>query len=331
MSEQGIGVRNQLTPWTTVTGYVQMWSFIESIARSKGNPNYPDTRQGYLKLEGPFGSFTAGRTRTLFSRGATDIDVLYAHKWGVGFPSTIDSSGPTQGMVGFGVLGSGFAAGMIYGTPNFHGLQLNVGIFDPAALGGAQWNGTKLPRAESELTGEWKFGSTGKLVVFVNGAYQKLYKQGQCTPGPQSPCDPETVEGFGSGLRFEIGPFHLGLAQHYGKGLGLGYALENTYAVADAATHLRWSDGYYIQTQVVVNKFDFFTGWGISRIFLTDLDKATPELSVIKYQMGYNAGVVYNFTPNLHLDVEYFHADARWWLGEKQVLNCGASGMTFNW
>jgi hypothetical protein len=326
----GVGVRNHLTPWTTLSGYIQIWSFIESEVRTKANPNLPDVRQGYAKLEGLWGSFLAGRTRTLFSRGATDINVLYAHRWGVGFPNAIDSKGPTQGMVGFGVLGSGFAAAMIYATPVLAGFQLSVGAFDPATLGGPGWNGTKYARPESELTFERRFGQTGKIVLFANGAHQKLYKPGQCIPSPQNPCD-ETVLGFGYGGRFELGPVHLGVAGHYGKGLGLSYALENSYAVADAETHLRWGDGYYVQSQFVIGRFDVFAGWGIARVFLSDLDLVSPAVSVIKYQMGINGGIVFNVTPSCHFDLEYFRAEARWWLGEKQVLNTGAFGMTFNW
>ena len=95
--------------------------------------------------------------------------------------------------------------------------------------------------------------------------------------------------------------------------------------------NLRKSDGYYVQSQVVVHKFDFFAGWGIARIFMTDLDRNTVGLSVIKHQMGINGGVVYNLTPSLHIDLEYFRASAEWFLGEKQTLNCGATGMIFNW
>ena len=329
-NQLGLGVRGHVTEWTTVTGYIQIWAYVESDVRNKSNPNPADVRQGYAKLEGPWGNFIAGRTRTLFSRGATDINVLYAHKWGVGFPNAIDAKGPTQGMVGFGVMGSGFAAGMIYGTPVFAGFQLNVGLFDPATIGGPGWNGTKYPRSEAELTFERKFGETGKFVFFANEAYQKVYKPGQCTAATDNPCD-ETVVGVGYGGRFELGPVHLGVAGHYGKGLGLSYALENSYAAADAETHLRWSDGYYVQGQVVLNKFDLFAGWGEARVFMTDLDLKSPSVSVIKYQMGINAGVVYNVTPNVHLDLEYFRAEAAWWLGEKQILNCGSAGMTFNW
>lgn len=326
----GFGVRGQITPWTTVTGYIQLWTYIESEDRNKSNPNYPDARQGYAQLQGLWGSFTAGRQRTLTSRGATDINVLYGHKWGVGFPNSIERKGPTLGMVGFGVLGSGFAAGMVYGTPTFGGLQLNVGIFDPATLGGPGWNGTKYVRPETELRFERNFGATGKVVLFANGAYQKVYKPGQCIPAPDNPCE-ETVIGVGYGGRFEIGPFHVGAAGHYGKGLGMSYALENSYAVGDLETHLRWSDGYYLQLQVVARKFDFFAGGGIARLFMTELDKNTTALSVLRYQLGINGGIVYNVTPNVHVDLEYFLAKAAWWLGETQVLHCPAAGMTFNW
>jgi hypothetical protein len=332
-NQLGLGVRGQVTPWTTVTGYIQFWAYVESEDRNKSNPNPPDVRQGYAKLEGPWGSFTAGRQRTLFSRGATDIAVLYAHKWGVGFPNSIEKRGPTLGMVGFGVMGSGFGAGMVYGTPTVGGLQLNVGIFDPATLGGPGWNGTKYVRPEAELTFEKRFGEYVKLVFFADGVYQKLYKPGSCTVSADNPCDllDETVLGAGYGGRFEAGPFRIGSAGFYGKGLGTAYALENSYAAADAQGRLRWSDGYYEQVQVVLSKFDLFAGWGIVRMFLTDLDQNTSGLSVLKYQMGINAGVVYNVTPNVHLDLEYFRAEAKWFLGESQILHCAAAGMTFNW
>jgi hypothetical protein len=326
-----LGVRSELTPWIKATAFLQMWAYVESDARNKGFPNPADVRQGYGKLEGPWGSFLAGRTRTLFSRGATDINVMYAHRWGVGFPNAIDGKGPTQGMVGFGVLGSGFAAGMIYGTPVVAGLQLNVGLFDPATIGAGGWTRTKLARPEAELTFEQPLGNLGKIVLFANGAYQKVYKPGACQASPTAgPCE-ETAQGVGYGGRFELGPFRLGVAGHYGKGLGLSYALENGYATLDTLNNLRTFDGYYVQSQVVLQQFDLFAGWGMTRVFLTKLDKSQPEYSNVKYQMGINGGVVYNLTPSLHFDLEYFRAMGKWYLGEEQNLNCFASGMTVNW
>jgi hypothetical protein len=331
------GVRGKVTQWTTFTGYISIWAFIESDQRAKAGINQADVRQGYAKLEGPWGSFLAGRTRTLFSRGATDIDVLYAHRWGVGFPTSIDNKGPTAGQVGFGVLGSGFAGAMIYGTPVLGGLQLNIGAFDPAVLSGSGQTRSGYPRAEAELTFQRTFGPTGKVVLFVNGAYQDTYKDGACDPATNGgfPCK-TTLAGVGYGGRFELGFFHLGLASHYGQGLGMGYALENSPAAFDAQGNPRTFRGFYAQTQFVLGQFDLFAGAGETQALLTTLDKApapvgTSPNSIIKYQRGYNAGVVYNMSPSVHFDLEFFRAEAAWWLGEHQNLNTFAFGMTVNW
>ena len=334
----GLGVRGQVTPWTTVMGYIQFWAYVESEGRQKNVRNYADVRQGYAKLEGWWGSLLAGRTRALFSRGATDIDSLYAHRWGVGWPGGIDSNGPTLGQIGFGVMGSGFAAGIIYGTPVLKGFQLNVGAFDPIVIPNGGWTRTKYVRPETELTFERKFGETGKVVLFGNGVYQKVYKAGYCVPPTAAlpvPCE-DAAFGVGYGGRFELGPVHLGAAGHYGKGLGLNYALESSDASNDVESNLRYNDGYYVQTQFVIRKFDLFAGWGIDRVMLTDYDKQPPAAgdmvhSIIKYQMGINAGIVYNVTPNVHLDLDYFRAAAKWFYGESQVVNVTNAGMTFNW
>jgi hypothetical protein len=107
--------------------------------------------------------------------------------------------------------------------------------------------------------------------------------------------------------------------------------LENSYAAADAEGRLRWSDGYYVQAQVVLNKFDLFAGWGKVRMFLTDLDQRTANLSVLKHQMGINGGVVHHLAPYLHLNLDFFRAEAKWFYGEKQVVYATNAGMTFNW
>jgi Gram-negative porin len=324
----GLGARAKVDEHTQATAYIQLWSYIESEQQRKGSINQTDVRQGYLKLEGTWGSLLGGRSRTLFSRGATDIDVAYAHRYGVGFSgNSVDSSGPSQGQIGFGVLGSGFAAGFVYATPRLAGLQLSVGVFDPIALQGA-WDRTKMPRPEAELTFEHEFGTFGKVILFGNGAYQKLYKKDSS--------DSTQAAGFGYGGRVEVGPVHLGVAGHYGTGLGLNYALEPSDATLDPNGVLRKFDGYYVQSQVVAGQFDFSAGWGITRVFLLPQDSVADANgniphSVVKSQTGINAGVLYHWKPWLHLDVDYFRADFRWFLGEKQVLNSVNAGFTMTW
>lgn len=338
-NQLGVGTRVQATPSLTATGYVQIWAWVESNGRRKNEINYADVRQGYAKLEGSWGSVLAGRTRSLFSRAATDIDVLYAHRWGVGFPggAAIDSNGPTNGQIGFGLLGSGFAAGIIYATPVLQGFQLSVAGFDPIQSQGAgNYVRTKYVRPEGEATFERKFGNSGKVFLFADGEYQKVYKDAYCTVDPVTnlPCS-QTTAGVVYGGRFELGPVHLGATGFYGKGLGFNYALEVTDVATDQTGIFRTTKGYYVQSQVVLGKFDVFAGWGMSIATRTwaDYHPNAGEVppSVIKSQMGINGGVVYNLTPQIHIDADYFRAQAAWYLGEHQNLNVVNAGLTLNW
>jgi hypothetical protein len=63
----GFGVRKALTPTTKFTAYIESWAQIESDGRRKYVPVPSDVRQGFIKIEGGWGSFLAGRALTLFS------------------------------------------------------------------------------------------------------------------------------------------------------------------------------------------------------------------------------------------------------------------------
>ncbi len=94
----GLGARSEIYPGLKASTYIQIWASSSPTTGTRPYTIPADVRQGYAKLEGAWGSFLAGRTRTLFSRGGTDINVLYAHRWGIGFPNPIDGKGPAQGM-----------------------------------------------------------------------------------------------------------------------------------------------------------------------------------------------------------------------------------------
>jgi len=356
----GFGVRGPVTEYTKVSVYVQLWTFIENDNRQKSQYNLPDARQGYAKLEGPWGSLMVGRMRGLFARGATDIDTMYGHRWGLGFPGTLDNHGPTQGQIGFGLLGSGFSSGLAYGTPSLGGLRLDIGAFDPVQLQGlGSWQRTKYPRVEAELTFERTFANGwGKVVLFGDGVHQKVYRD-PCTAtvdpetGDTVPCDTAVV-GVSYGARLELGALHLGFAGNTGRGLGINYALEVSDTAQDKQGNLRATTGWYGQAQVVLGKVDLFAGAGLVQVFLTDYDKkhqdkfpgdgTTPVFStnVLKRRIGYNAGIVYNVAPSLHLDLDFFRAQADWYavhneavgapyFAPKQVVWISNGGMTVNW
>jgi hypothetical protein len=345
----GLGARGTLAEGFKASGYVQFWAWVENFQRITGQPSYADVRQGYATLETRYGSVLAGRMFTLFSRGATDIDTMYAHGWGVGFPGgdNIDSAGFANGQIGFGLLGNGEASAIAYASPTIAGLRLTAGLFDPVALAGpGAWVRTGFARPEAEITFDRSFGARSKLALFTSATEQQVYKQGYCVQNAANPapCE-ETAAGVVYGGRFEYGAFHVGASGYYGKGTGLNYALEVNYASVDERGYARNFDGYYLQTQVALDPVDLFAGAGIARLFLNESDRETVQdprypgdptktilpHSVLKYQLGINAGVVYHVTPYLHADEDIFRAEAAWYLGENQVLYALNGGMTYNW
>jgi hypothetical protein len=317
----GFGMRTHLTPTTELTAYISFWTTIEALGGRKTAPVYPDAREGYGKLQGPWGTFLAGRALDLFSRGATENNFLYGHGYALGYPGNISNAGPTAGLIGFGVLAAFFSPGIVYSTPTLGGLQLNVGIYDPVPAAGF-FEATRDARPETELTYDLQTSSI-KLHLFANGAVQRLYQP--------SVTDGKTAYGVGYGGRFEAGPFHLGVAGHYGKGLGLSYALESSPTTFSQTNDLRTFDGYSAFAQYSAGTFDFNLGAGISRLFLLDSDKAATDSSLIKHQLGMAAVVVYHASKHAHFSLDYFRGQFKWYLGEKQNVNFISSGMTVTW
>jgi hypothetical protein len=325
------GVRRPLTPNVLVSGYLSVWTNIENENERPFVPVFPDAREGYLRVEGPAGALTVGRSLTLFSRGATQIDFLYGHRFGVGNPAGFDDQGPSGGFVGYGVLASTFEAGIVYATPDFHGFMLTAGYYDPARFVGLYWDRTELGRPEAEATYDRVLGRLGRLHLFVNGAFQKVYATGSARS--------DDIWGVGYGGRIEISRFRLGLASHYGQGLGFDYAFEGSNAVVEIAMSqaLRKFDGYYAQAMVVLGRIDVSAGVGMTRVHEVEADvipdpvSGMVAVSVLKQRVGVAAAVVYHLSDFLHYDIDWFRADATWWLGETQVVNTINTGLTLTW
>jgi hypothetical protein len=315
----GINLVNHLSEETTIRARLAFWGTIESESQRKTTYVVTDAREAWGSLSGSWGTFLIGRSIELFARGNSENDFLYGHGYSLGFPGNVDNIGPTAGMIGFGVLAAFFAPGIVYATPSVGGLTLSAGVYDPAPLAGT-YEATHDARPEAELAYDITSDAV-RLHLFCSGEYQKVYSAGSTISA--------TSYGVAYGGRFEMGPVHAGVGAHYGKGLGVYYALEaDAVSVGPAPLfELRQFDGYSGFLQYAGGSFDIDLGMGISRGFQLDSDKADPLFSTFKSQIGYSAAVVYHMNKSFHFDVDLFHGETTWFRGEEQrytFLNTGA-------
>jgi hypothetical protein len=358
----GLGVKRALTPWTRLDVVFSIWGTTETEGRRTFYKNTPDWRESYIRVEGPLGTLVLGRALSLFSRGAVEIDFLYGHNYGVGNPADFDGRGPTAGHIGYGVIAPVFVGGVTYATPKFHGLQLTVGYFDPATTVGIYWGRTKFGRPEGELAYDVA-APNFRLHLFASGAWQRLYSLSLAVDANGNSIDerPQAdVLGGAGGARVEVGRFHLGVAGHRGRGIGVGYFLDGSDAnfAKDTTHELRTFTGAYAQAQVGAGKFDFNAGWGVTWIDALEADKNSnwcglvpdptmpdkvcagytkatgvvlPASSILKSQMGWSAVVVYHATPNIHIAADYFLSNVKWQQGEQQIVHSYNLGTTVTW
>lgn len=345
----GFGVKRNITPTTTVKGYVALWGHAEAMRRNPEVLNKFDVRQGYMEFDGPWGNLLAGRSTGLFGRTSTDINFLYGHNWGLGYPCG-DNQGPTCGHIGTGVMFPGFQAGFVYTTPSLGGLKASVGIYDPVRLLGA-WPVVPMVRPEGQITFEQKLGDTSMFKLGVEGLYQGVGRLAADAAGNNVDLK-ETVWGVAGGGRIEAGPVRFGAAAFHGKGLGQFYALQNSPVVVDPNTYeIRTFTGIYGQGALVLDKWQFSLGAGRVQVAQLESDKVDLGASKLKAHTGFSLGAYYSIYKNLVLGADYFYFQADWWgaprsgmdamgatvpiagylPGEKQVLNYINVGATFHW
>ncbi len=335
-----LGLRRQLTQYTTLTAHMALWATIDTEGQRKTESLFAWVQEWYLKLEGPWGSVVGGRALDLFSRGATQNDFLYLHGYSLGFPGNVEANpnSPANGLIGFGVMAAFYSSGVAYATPSQYPLQNTIGVYDATPLPGG-YEATRYPRFEDELTFDMTLRKL-KLHLFGNGEYQSVYQSGSNKHA--------NSYGVGYGGRAEYGNFHLGVAGHWGKGLGLFFALEpDSISVSSTTFELRTFDGYSAMAQYVAGPFDINAGWGISRVFLLASDSLNAAqtgpstTSVLKYQMAFAGALVYHARNYLHFSLDYLRAQAQWfgvqtllamgYPAEHQNVNFVNAGMTVTW
>ncbi len=358
-----LGARKTFGPELKLTAQVSIWGTIEpEFAKGSLPPNpnranggrdngvYGDFREGYLRLEGSWGEVNGGRFLSVFGRGMTEIDVLYGHGYGVGFPMVSRSQiqpvtgdlryqGPTSGMSGFGVLGATYAGGVTYATPSMSGLKLTLGIFDPVTYNAAGWTRTGAPRPEAEITYDLHQG--GVLVhVFGSAGFQTI----------MTPTDDTSIWGVSGGARVELGPVRIGGGGFMGKAPGINHAFDDNTALSSGTAmktmtttdamgmtttsmvksyELRNTRGFVGMVQVALGPVDVSAGAGQTVVLQVDADRANAAMvSTLKTQTGIFGAVVYHVNESLHLDVDFITGAYRWYNGETERLNLLNAGAT---
>jgi hypothetical protein len=350
-----IGLRRQLSETTRLRGYVALWASADTN-RVKYTKSAFDVRQGYMQIEGRWGSFLAGRAMALFSRGNFEIDYLYQHGYGLGHPCKIDSSGEesgftgggTCGHMGFGVLHPGYDSGLAYATPSLGGLQLTVGIYDPVGSGNLLPR-TPYPRPEGELAFVRKLGALGMIKLFASGMWQRSQT---VIPDPANPMANTLVSkdayGLAGGGRLEVGALRLGIGVFTGKGLGTHIALNatNDLTTLNRTTfNYRQSRGIYGAIAGVFGRYMVNAGFGTVRVYQLTEDVApagqTPLAPLPKQQYGISVGFNVRLSEVLVFDIDYFRAHSQWYdftdpatnavNTPTQVMNFVSSGLTVLW
>ncbi len=351
-----LGSRKTFGPELKLTAQVSFWGTIEpNYAGALRPPNRnrangerengveADFREGWMRAEGSWGQLDGGRFLSVFGRGMTELDVLYGHGYGVGFPIVSRSQtapatgdlryqGPTGGMTGFGVLGATYSGGIAYTTPSLAGLKGTFALFDPNTYSTAGWSRTNSPRPEAELAYDLRSDSVN-VHVFAAGGFQIM----------PHPVENSSVWGVSGGGRVEFGPVRVGGAGFTGKAPGVVYAFDDNASLSslssmrtvgtqmESSYELRNTRGFVGMAQVVLGPVDISAGAGQTVVLQVDADKtaaAVAATSTLKSQTGIFGAVVYHINTSLHLGLDFMTGTYAWYNGESQTLNLVNGGVT---
>jgi len=340
---------NQVSQNLKATARVGLWMNISS-GRTKNNNGPVDPRELYGKLEGPWGSLLGGSHLALFGRGGILVDYEIAHNYGMGYPCQIeDASGGACGMAGFGAIFPGYEPGFVYATPDLHGFQLSVGVYDPATVGLGQLNRAPWPRVEAEAS----FAFRNVVRLFASGFYQPL--AGTITnPDPDKVAGPKiditaTAQGVQAGLMVKVGPLMIGGAGFAGQGMSSMMALdENEASFSPAMGIPRKSYGGFGLAAITAESLHLKLAGGAGLFHLKkapdDVEAIDPMTGMpgnprlLRQNVGYTLGL-YQSTGPVHFALEYFRADHSLYeyatdesiIQPRQVVNFVTAGFTVAW
>jgi len=277
-----------------------------------------DMRQVYLTLGGTWGQILAGREIGLYQRENILTDMTLT---GVGATGgQIGAGGTTLGRIGFGYTYADFNSQVTYSSPATNDVVLSIGLFDPSTLNGESGPAkyTKLPRVEAELTWTGKLGTPAagaagdKVLVWVGGTWQEANFLGNTTVDSVTSLtdSTRTAGGVDFGLKLDLGQLSLVGSGYYDKGVGTTLMF-TTNAGFDGVGQARTSFGYIGQiTYKIDPKWMIGASLGASNLLMTDQDRLTDNLALLKDNLDGTAMITYQWTKSLRFVAEYDYTEA---------------------
>jgi hypothetical protein len=277
-----------------------------------------DMRQVYLTLGGTWGQILAGREIGLYQRENILTDMTLT---GVGANGgQIGAGGTTLGHIGFGYTYANFNAQMTYSSPATNDVVLSIGLFDPSTLngesGGAEF--TRLPRVEAEVTYTGKLGTPAagqagdKVLLWIGGTWQEANYHGNPNIDSVTSINDSTAsaEGVDFGVKLDVGQLSLVGSGYYDKGVGTTLMF-TTPAGFDAIGQARTSFGYLGQiTYKIDPKWMIGASLGASNLLMTDQDRLTDNLALLKDNLDGTAMITYQWTKSLRFVGEYDYLES---------------------
>ncbi|MDP6781922.1 MAG: porin, partial [Alphaproteobacteria bacterium] len=201
-----------------------------------------------------FGQVLVGRTLSIYQGKniLTDMTLFGVGAGGGG------AGGTTLGRIGWGYIYPNFNAAIRYTTPDFNGVKLTAGIYDPSTIGGGGGvTETSLPRFEAELSYAGDVGGVS-VSAWASGMWQTAQRSSAeitalCTlavnaAAPGNACGVASsvdVGGGAYGLQLGYGGLTLTGSGYHGRGLGTTLMIDTD--ALDARGDKRTHHGYVAQ------------------------------------------------------------------------------------
>jgi predicted porin len=245
-----------------------------------------DVRQVFLTFGNDrMGTILAGRNIGLFGQDAIlgDMTLLGV---GAGGGDHAAPANTSLGSIGLGYIYTDWLAQINYTTPDFSGLKITLGIFDPLEPLGP----VSTPKAAPGFHG--KVAWTASETLYFSATFLQQKQEGLTDAG-----DFDSTA-FDIGGKFTAGPAEF-LAYYYD---GSGVGTTGLFVLAsDGAGNERDSDGFLAQATFTAGKTKFGLNYGESNL---DLGSGEVNPTLVTKNSKYTLGVYHKTTENLTLLAE---------------------------